>query len=220
MPFDKYAMDALKHALINKLLKMKILKRICLMIIILFLPGLLASQTIMGEVETDPGKEKYKVNTVVYIENVEAHFDVPEKNPVMNQKELKFLPKVLPIVVGSTVDFLNSDDVLHNVFSPDPCANKFNLGTWKKGEIRSVRYDKIECVSVLLCNVHPEMEAYVIVLQNPFFAITNEEGEFIIENVPPGTYNLKVWNEKLEAIAKQITVGEAGEVFVNFYLKR
>ncbi|MDE5417625.1 carboxypeptidase regulatory-like domain-containing protein [Labilibaculum sp. DW002] len=199
---------------------MKILKRICLFIAVLFLPGLLASQTIIGEVKTDPGKEKYKINTVVYIENVDTHFDLPEENPVMNQKELQFLPKILPIVVGSTVDFLNSDDVLHNVFSPDSCVNKFNLGTWKKGEVRSVKYDKIECVSVLLCNVHPEMEAYVIVLQNPFFAITNEEGEFIIENVPPGVYNLKVWNEKLNAKVKQITVGEIEEVIVNFHLKR
>lgn len=189
-------------------------------IAVLFLPGLLASQTIIGEVKTDPGKEKYKINTVVYIENVDTHFDLPEENPVMNQKELQFLPKILPIVVGSTVDFLNSDDVLHNVFSPDSCVNKFNLGTWKKGEVRSVKYDKIECVSVLLCNVHPEMEAYVIVLQNPFFAITNEEGEFIIENVPPGVYNLKVWNEKLNAKVKQITVGEIEEVIVNFHLKR
>ncbi|WP_421917880.1 carboxypeptidase regulatory-like domain-containing protein [Marinifilum sp.] len=199
---------------------MENLKRICLLIIILFLPGFVASQTILGEVVTDPGNEKYKNNTVVYIENVDARFELPEKNPVMNQKELKFIPKVLPVLVGSTVDFLNSDDVLHNVFSPDSCANKFNLGTWKKGEVRSVTYDKIECVSVLLCNVHPEMEAYVIVLQNPYFAITNEKGEFFIENVPPGNYKLSVWNEKLDAKSKQITVDETGEVIVNFQLKR
>jgi len=199
---------------------MKKLKRICLLITVLFLPSLLVSQTILGEVETDPGYEKYKNNTVVYIEKVDVHFELPEKNPVMNQKELKFLPKVLPVLVGSTVDFLNNDDVLHNVFSPDSCANKFNLGTWKKGEVRSVTYDKIECVSVLLCNVHPEMEAYVIVLQNPFFTITNEKGEYFIENVPPGTYILKVWNERLKAISKHVTVSETEEVIVNFHLMR
>jgi len=132
---------------------------------------------------------------------------------------LEFVPHVLPIIVGTTVDFLNSDDVLHNVFSPDSCSDKFNLGTWPKNESKTHKYEKLGCESVLLCNVHPEMQSYVIVLQNPYFAVTDKEGNFNIENIPPGNYTLKVWNEKLKAQEKQITVPKLGTIQINFELK-
>ncbi|MCX6153438.1 MAG: hypothetical protein NT007_04680 [Candidatus Kapabacteria bacterium] len=162
---------------------------------------------IKGHVDTDANKIKYKANTVVYIDKAEGNFKVPMKNPEMNQTKLTFVPHVLPVLVGTTVNFLNNDDVLHNVFTPDACAGKFNLGSWKKGEIRSHKYDKAGCNSVLLCNVHPEMEGYVVVLQNPYFALTDKDGNFVIKNVPAGKYTIKVWNEKLKAADQQITVG-------------
>ncbi len=173
---------------------------------------------ITGRIVTDDSKIRYKANTVVYIEYVEAIFSPPEKNPIVDQLGLKFVPHVLPVVVGTSVDFLNSDDVLHNVFSPDSCAGKFNLGTWPKNETNTYKYEKIGCEAVLLCNVHPEMEAYVIVLQNPYFAVSDEEGTFKIENVPPGEYTVKVWNEKLRAIEKHINVPESGTIQLNFKL--
>ena len=173
---------------------------------------------ISGKVESE--KAKYKINTVVYIEKADGNFKPPAKNPAMDQKNLTFIPHVLPVVVGSTVDFLNADDVLHNVFSPDACANKFNLGSWPKGQVRSFKYDKLGCQSVILCNVHPEMEGYVIVLQNPYFAVTDKDGNFVIKNVPPGKYKLMVWNEKLKAPAQEITVPANGKVEVNFTLKK
>ncbi len=173
---------------------------------------------IIGKVNTDVSKTKYKENTVVYIEHFDGNFAPPANNPVINQLGLKFLPHVLPVVVGTTVDFINSDDVLHNVFSPDSCADKFNLGTWPKNETNTYKYEKIGCESVLLCNVHPEMEAYVIVLQNPYFTVTDKEGNFNIENIPPGDYTLKVWNEKLKAKEEQITIPESGTIQVNFEL--
>ena len=92
----------------------------------------------------------------------------------MDQKNLAFVPHVLPVVVGTTVDFLNSDQVLHNVFTPDKCAGKFNLGTWPKGETRSVKFDQTGCSPVMLCNVHPEMEGFVVVLQNPYAGVTDK----------------------------------------------
>lgn len=175
---------------------------------------------ITGKIEVDPGKEKYLANNVIYIDHVDGNFSPPDTHPVMNQVGLQFKPYVLPLLLGTTLDFLNSDDVLHNVFSPDKCADKFNLGTWKKNEIRSHTYEKLGCESVLLCNVHPEMEAYVIVLQNPYFAVSDANGDFQIENVPAGKYTLKVWNERLSADDQEITVSTTGVSKLSFKLTR
>lgn len=195
------------------------------MLILLFVIGLsfnnnLFSGQITGKVDTDAKKTKYKPNTVVYIEKADGNFKPPAKNPEMNQKNMVFIPRVLPILVGTTVDFLNNDDVLHNVFSPDACAGKFNLGQWKKGEVRSHKYDKVGCQSVILCKVHPEMEAYIIVLQNPYYAVTDKDGNFTIKNVPAGKYTIMVWNEKLKAEPQTITVSGSGKVEVSFMLKK
>jgi len=174
---------------------------------------------ITGKVNAEASKTKYKANTVVYIEKATGNFKPPAKNPVMDQKNLVFVPRVLPIIAGTTIDFLNNDDVLHNVFTPDACA-KFDLGTYPKGQIKSHKYDKEGCQTVVLCNVHPEMEAYVIVLQNPYFALTDKDGNFSIEKVPAGKYVLKVWNEKLKAADQNITVPSSGKIEVNFDLKK
>jgi plastocyanin len=189
---------------------MKNYKNIFAGIVISFAATFISVAQIEGKVGTDPGKEKYLPNTVVYIDFVDKEINPPAINPKMNQKGLKFIPHVLPVVEGTTVDFLNSDDVLHNVFSPDACADKFNLGTWPKNEVRSFKYEKLGCESVLLCNVHPEMEAFVIVLQNPYFAVSDASGNFKIENVPPGNYTLKVWNERLRSKDQEISVAASG----------
>jgi len=159
-------------------------------------------------------------NVVVYIEKMQGEFKPPKEHAVMDQKNMVFLPHVLPVVAGTTVDFLNNDPVLHNVFSPDECADKFNLGTWAAGEVRGYTYKKAGCESVVLCNVHPEMEGWVMVLQNPYFAKTGKDGAFTIENVPAGTYTLKVWHQKAKGPDKKVTVSKTGEVNVDFMMKR
>lgn len=177
------------------------------------------TQSIKGKVSVDKGKEKYLPNTVVIIEYANGNFKIPSKNPVMNQKDLKFIPFVLPVVTGTTVDFLNSDNVLHNVFSPDKCCNNFNLGTWPKNEKRSYTYIESGCESVILCNVHPEMEGYVLVLQNPYFTVADKDGNYEIKNVPVGVYTLKLWNLKLKAEPVKIKVTSSGAT-QNFKLTR
>ncbi len=174
---------------------------------------------ITGKVSTDAGKVKYRANTIIYIEKAVGIFKPPPKNPHMDQKNLTFVPRVLPIVAGTTVDFVNSDDVLHNVFCPDACA-KFDLGKYPKGVVKSHKYEKVGCQSVVLCNVHPEMEAYVIVLQNSYYAVTDADGNFKISNVPPGNYVLMVWNEKLQAPNQNISVPASGTLSVNFTLSK
>ncbi len=130
---------------------------------------------------------------LVYIEHVDGSFPPPKKSPIMNQKDLMFMPMVLPVLAGSTVNFLNNDIVLHNVFTPTKCAGRFNLGTWPKGEIRSHTFNDPGCFVTILCNVHPDMQAWIVVLQNPYFAKTDSNGNFEIKNVPKGAYELKVW---------------------------
>lgn len=159
-------------------------------------------------------------NVVVYIESIEQEIEPPEEHAVMDQKNLTFIPHVLPVVKGATVDFLNSDDVLHNVFTPDKCAEKMNLGTWPKGDSKSYTFNEEGCQSVLLCNVHPEMEAWVLVLQNSHFSKTEKDGIYEIKDVPAGKYKLAVWHEKLKAKSVEIEVPEEGEIEVDFKLKK
>jgi plastocyanin len=178
-------------------------------------PGL--AGTIKGKV-TIP-RARSLADIVVYVDKAPGEFPPPKQHPVMDQKNLTFVPHVQPVVVGTTVDFLNSDQVLHNVFSPDKCANKFNLGTWPKGEVRSFAFDKGGCTPVLLCNVHPEMEAFVVVLQNPYFAVTDKSGLFVIRNVPEGKYTIRAWNRKFLEVAREVAVPKEGETSCDLGLK-
>jgi len=197
---------------------MKTLGLICLMLFI-GLPENLLAGDIQGKI-TAKGR-KHNGDAVIYIQKIEGKtFQPPKENALVDQKNLVFIPHVLPVLKGTTVGFRNSDDVLHNVFSPDDCADKFNLGSWPKGESRSYKFNNPGCIPVLLCNVHPEMEAYVVVLETPYYAVSEKDGSYIIKNVPAGKYTLKVWHEKLKEQSVEITVPEGGSVTQNFELKR
>lgn len=163
-------------------------------------------------------KAKYLRDTLVYIENVTNTFDPPKEHAVMDQKNMTFIPHVLPLIKGTTVDFLNSDMVQHNVYSPDAVADNVNLGTWLKGEVRSFTFNKLGIAS-MLCNVHVDMLAYVLVLQNPYFARVNNDGSFSITNLPEGKYTVKLWNERYKAEDRQVEVKANVSVTVEFELK-
>lgn len=191
----------------------------------LLLTGLLASAAVAGSItgKVIAKKKKYLPHTLVYIDSVAGDFEIPEERPVINQKNMVFHPHVLPVLAGTTVDFLNSDDVAHNVFTPDKSAKKFNLGTWPKGEIRSFTFEKRcdnTCDAVMLCNVHPEMEAFVVIMQNPYFAMADKEGNFTIEGVPEGKYTVKVWHPKKKAKEIVVEVPKEGSVEAEFTLKK
>jgi len=158
-------------------------------------------------------------DAVVYVDRIAGQtFPPPAAHARVDQKGMLFNPHVLPVVIGTTVDFLNSDAVLHNVFSPDACAEKFNLGTWPQGKSKSYTFKK-ECVAaVLLCNVHPEMEAFVVVVPTPYFAVTGPDGSYHIKDVPDGSYTVKVWHPKLKAAQKSVAVKGATEA--NFEIKK
>ena len=151
-------------------------------------------------------------DAVVYVAAIPGKtFPAPTEHAKIDQLNLVFHPHVLAVLAGTTVDFLNSDALLHNVFSPDACADKFNLGTWPKGQSKSFTFKK-ECVASLLCKVHPEMEAFVVVAPTPYFALAKADGSYVLANVPEGAYTVKVWHPKLKGAQKAVTVtGAAAE---------
>jgi plastocyanin len=155
-----------------------------------------------GTIEGTVAHARGNADLVVYVVSAPGQFPPPSQHGLMDQKKMTFTPHVMPIVVGTTVDFLNSDAVSHNVFTPD--NEGYNLGSWPKGEKHSYTFKKAG-VYTQLCSIHPEMLAFVIVLQNPFSATTKADGHFTIPNLPPGQYTLKVWGEKLKKPDKEKT---------------
>lgn len=191
---------------------------ICSLVFVLILATFSFASDIKGKVKAKGVRNP--ANAVVYIAKIEGKtFKPPSEPVVMDQKNLTFIPHVMPILVGTKVNFLNSDDVLHNVFSPDDCAGKFNLGSWPKGQEKSYVFTK-PCMVTLLCNVHPEMGAYILVLETPYFAVTDKDGNYSIKGVPPGQYTLKIWHEKLKGQEVSITVPDKGDVNQNFSIRR
>ena len=137
-------------------------------------------------------------NIAVYVDVIaDKKFDPPKDHVVVDQKKMAFIPHVVAVQQGTTVEFLNSDSVGHNVYWPSISGNKkltHNLGTWPKGEKKPFQFNDLGAAS-LLCNVHPEMSGYVVVVPTPYFAVTDKDGNFEIKNIPSGKYTLKTWSE-------------------------
>jgi plastocyanin len=161
-------------------------------------------------------------NIVVYIDTIAGQsFPKPAQHVLMNQDHLAFVPHVLPILQGTTVDFKNNDAVGHNVYWPAVNHNRklaINLGTWPQGGIKSYTFNDLGDVS-LLCNVHPQMSGYIFVVPTPYFALTDKDGSFTIRNVPAGQYTLKTWSEDAKPSTQPVTVG-SGTVTVNVIVKK
>ena len=172
-------------------------------------------------------------NIVVYLTKAPAaDLDVSKAKFVMDQLNLEFRPHVLPVLVGSTVQFPNNDQVDHNIFSMSR-TKKFNLGSYKPGESKAVLFDKPGIVE-LRCDVHAEMAAYILVMKNPYFAVTDKKGNFQIPDanylqqaglkdqadLATGKYFIKTWHEKLKTQKEAITITEDGDVTIQLNLKR
>ncbi len=151
--------------------------------------------------------------SVVYLDAPGKTFPAPTQQPVMDQKGLLFQPHVMVVQAGTTVQFLNSDAVQHNVFWPSVGGDKkasHNLGTWPKGEKKSFKFDKPGVVP-LLCNVHPEMGGYIVVSPSPYFAETDDAGNYTIQNVPDGTYTATAWHEGAKTQNQSVNVSGAAK---------
>jgi len=134
----------------------------------------------------------------------------------ISQRGARFSPHVLPIFVGTTVEWPNNDDIYHNVFSYSE-ARDFDLGLYKSGVVKQVTFDKPGKVDVF-CSIHKSMSCVVLVLKNPFFSATDADGKYAIKNVPAGAYRLKAWHERMPPQIVTVTVPADGEVKVDFKL--
>jgi plastocyanin len=148
-------------------------------------------------------------NIAVYVDTIPGKtFAPPSKPTVEDQKHMAFVPHVLVVLKGTTVQFLNSDPVGHNVYWASISGNKklaHNMGTWPQGQEKSFTFNDLG-VAALLCNVHPEMSGYLVVVSTPYFAVTNKEGEFEIKDVPDGSYTLKTWSEEGKPTTQSVNV--------------
>jgi len=147
---------------------------------------------------------------VVYLEKAPGGaFELPEAGRAsMDQRDQTFVPHVLAITVGTTVEFPNSDLTFHNVFSLSK-TKSFDLGRYSRGKSKSVRFDRPGVVQVF-CDIHSHMSAYVLVFAHRYFAVTDRAGAFTISGVPPGTYTLAVWHEGDVRETRSVTVSEPG----------
>src|ERR1017187_949714 len=152
-------------------------------------------------------------NIAVYVDAIPGKtFPAPATHAVIDQKKMTFIPHVTVVLQGSTADFLNSDAVGHNVYWPSVSGNKKlagNLGTWPQGQKKSFTFDNVGVAS-LLCNVHPEMSGYVVVVPTTYFALTDKEGHFTLKDVPPGKYTVKTWSEEGKPSTQAVEVTASG----------
>src|SRR5271157_3264891 len=176
--------------------------------------------TLVGAVSANDIKGKVSVQGIKSAENIAVYvdvipdkkFDAPGEHVVIDQRKMSFIPHVVAVQQGTTVEFLNSDSVGHNVYWPSISGNKklaHNLGTWPKGQTKAFQFNDLGSAP-LLCNVHPEMSGYVVVVATPYFAVTNGDGEFEIKNVPDGHYALKTWSEDGKPTTQAVDVSGGG----------
>ena len=205
-----------------------------------FGPGLTATGTIRGRVDVrvplapavarpdpsglvmaamrDPIDRR---KSVVYLDTApQPAFEANEQRRArMDQRDERFVPHVLAIVAGTWVDFPNDDKTYHNVFSLSK-TQEFNLGRYATGHSKAVRFENPGVVRVF-CEIHSHMSAFILVFAHRFFAVSDDEGRYRIDGVPPGTYTLVVWNETIRGDPPKriITMGEAGDVDADFTIR-
>lgn len=159
--------------------------------------------------------------SVVYLEEAPrgAFDELPGERARIDQINEQFVPRLLAITTGTTVDFPNNDRIYHNVFSLSK-PRTFDLGRYAAGRSRAVRFDRPGIVRVF-CDIHSHMSAWVLVFNHPFFAVTDDEGRYAIPGVPPGRYSVAVWHETLPEARKAIDVpASGGPIDIDFAMGR
>ncbi len=162
------------------------------------------------------GKIDEAQQVVVFIVEAKKNSSASSSRPKMTQNKRTFIPHVLPVLTGSSVDFPNLDKIYHAVYS-DSAAKKIELPEYANGDSRTVKFDK-EGIVELFCGIHTNMNAYILVLQNPFFSTADASHKYVIKNIPPGKYILRAWHPRLEAKDQEVTVPASGTLTVDVKL--
>jgi plastocyanin len=160
-----------------------------------------------------------RTKSVVYLDSAPrgAFEQVETPRAVMDQRGERFVPHVLAITTGTIVDFPNSDRIYHNVFSLSK-TRQFDLGRYAVGHSKPVRFDRAGVVRVF-CDIHSHMNAFILVFSHPFYSLTDNDGRYRIENVPPGAYNVIAWNEGVSSEARPVVVPDGGVGELDFTLR-
>lgn len=200
-------------------------------LLVLYLPGQSMAGKISGTVKVKGLRSP--ANILIYLTKApQVNIDLSEAKFIMDQQNLTFIPHILPVPVGATVHFPNNDKLDHNVFSLSR-TKPFNLGSYKPDEIKTILFDKPGLVE-LRCDVHAEMAAYIMVMKNPYFAVTDDKGQFEIpdskylerhgingiNNLPSGKYALKTRHEKLKTKKETVIVPDNEDVSIQIKLTR
>lgn len=215
----------------KKMKRNQYIKTLLAGLLLLYLPVQAGAGSITGTVKVRGLRSP--ANILIYLAKAPAVVvDLSGARFVMDQRNLTFLPHILPVPVGATVSFPNNDKVDHNVFSLSR-TKKFSLGSYKPGAIKTVRFDKPGIVE-LRCDVHAEMLAYIMVMKSPYFTVTDAKGRFEIPdfnllelsgiqgitNISPGKYFIKTWHEKLKTKKQAVSLRDYGKVAVQLDLMR
>jgi plastocyanin len=156
-------------------------------------------------------------NVVIYLEGDMGRAGESAPHGRIAQRDERFVPHVLPVLQGTTVDFPNDDDVYHNVFSLSAAAGPkgFDLGRYPKGQSRSVTFDRAGTVQVF-CHIHSDMSAVVLVLSNPFFTTPDDAHHYAIADVPEGDYTIVGWHERIKPVTRRVHVAAGQTTTVDF----
>jgi plastocyanin len=158
-------------------------------------------------------------NAFVYLKSgVQGDFPPPSEPVVLDQQGCQYVPHVIGIQVGQPLEIVNSDETLHNIHAMGKANKEFNIGQPVKGLKTQRTFDAVEVMVPFKCDVHKWMNSYAGVLDHPFFAVSGADGSFTIDGVPPGSYTVEVWHEKLGTKEMNVTVAEGATADANFTL--
>ena len=168
-----------------------------------------------------PGSNGTLQNVFVYVKDGLGNltFPVPQTPVVLDQKGCVYQPHVFGIQVGQNLEIVNSDSTLHNVHATPANNREFNRGQALQGMKHTHVFSTREVMVPFKCNVHNWMTAYVGVLDHPFYAVSGSDGSFSIEGLPPGTYTIEAWHEKLGTQTQSVTIGEREKKEIAFTFK-
>ena len=158
-------------------------------------------------------------NGFVYVKSgLQGEFPPPTEPVVLDQQGCTYVPHVIGIQVDQPLEIVNSDETLHNIHAMPKNNKEFNIGQPVKGLKTQRTFDAVEVMVPFKCDVHKWMNSYAGVLDHPFFAVSGPDGSFTIDGVPPGSYTVEVWHERLGTKEMNVTVAEGATAEANFTL--